>query len=130
MNREVVLEVGREEAVARLLEEKAPKTCDLIWKNLPLEGPAIHAKIAGPEFWFMVPLFQDEIENPAKEQEAGNICFWSIRQTIPIFYERVSGIGLVNLWAKITENLEGIRREGRKIWIKQGLRVRINKRKD
>jgi len=119
--------VGKEKAIACLLENEAPKTCNLIWNSLPLEGPAIHAKIAGPEFWFMVPLFQDELENPTKEQDAGNVCFWNTRQTIPIFYGKTKGIGLVTLWAKITENLEGIKREGRKIWIKEGIWVRIEK---
>ena len=75
----------------------------------------------------MVPLFQDVMENPTKEQEPGNLCFWSIRQTIPIFYEKVQGLGPITLWAKITENLEGVKREGRKIWMKEGVKIRMKK---
>jgi len=128
MPREIVIELGSEKAVARLLDDKAPKTCDLIWNNLPLESQAFHAKIAGTEIFFMVPLFQDEQENTTVEQEAGNICFWSTRQMIPIFYDKVPGLGPTTVWAKITENLKGIQREGRKIWMREGVKVRISRR--
>lgn len=44
-------------AVAVLLDEKAPKTCDMIWKLLesPVENHGIHAKWTGAEISFGIP---------------------------------------------------------------------------
>ena len=44
-------------AIAVLLDEKAPKTCNMIWKLLesPIENYGIHAKWTGAEISFGVP---------------------------------------------------------------------------
>jgi hypothetical protein len=44
-------------AVAELLETAAPKTCEAVWKALPLEGPAFHAKRAHNEVYTLVAPF-------------------------------------------------------------------------
>ena len=44
-------------AIAVLLDDKAPKTCDMIWKLLesPVENHGIHAKWTGAEISFGIP---------------------------------------------------------------------------
>jgi hypothetical protein len=44
-------------AVAELLDGDAPKTCEAVWKALPLEGPAFHAKRAHNEVYMLVSAF-------------------------------------------------------------------------
>jgi hypothetical protein len=39
-------------AVCELLEEKAPKTCEVIWKSLPIESNVLNAKCSGNEAYF------------------------------------------------------------------------------
>lgn len=41
--------------VARLLDDRAPKTCDLVWNNLPASGALWHAKYASNEVYCLLP---------------------------------------------------------------------------
>jgi len=127
MGRKIELQVGGQVAVAELMEDKASKTCEVVWEALPIRGNLIHAKIAGTEFFFKIPVFI-ELENPTKEQEAGNIAYWDAGQSICIFYDRIAGVGHVNTFARITENLSGIQEEGRKGWKKQGAPVELRRK--
>jgi hypothetical protein len=43
-----------ESAVAELLDEEAPQTCDLVWSMLPLEAKAIHGMYSGAEVFTMI----------------------------------------------------------------------------
>jgi hypothetical protein len=54
---EVVLEERSVRAVAQLLEEDAPKTCQAVWDSLPLSGPTYHAKWANNEVYILTPPF-------------------------------------------------------------------------
>ena len=47
MARYLVFEIERIVARACLLEEAAPVTCQTIWEQLPLSGPAGHAMLSG-----------------------------------------------------------------------------------
>lgn len=44
-------------AVADLLEDRAPRTCELIRQRLPLEGRLIHGMYSGPELFVMLDGF-------------------------------------------------------------------------
>jgi hypothetical protein len=44
-------------AVADLLEDRAPRTCDLIWRRLPLEGRLVHGMYSGPELFILLEGF-------------------------------------------------------------------------
>ena len=124
MTKVLNIRVGDEVAKMVLLEDKAPETCKKILTSLPLKGNLIHAKIAGREFFFKAPFFCDP-ENQVKAQDAGNIGYYDGANSICIFYGAEPGIGAVNLFAKITENLEGIRKEGEKGWRKQGAEIEV-----
>jgi hypothetical protein len=44
-------------AVADLLEDRAPRTCELIWERLPLEGRLVHGMYSGPELFIVLDGF-------------------------------------------------------------------------
>jgi hypothetical protein len=44
-------------AVADLLEDRAPRTCELIWERLPLEGRLVHGMYSGPELFIILEGF-------------------------------------------------------------------------
>jgi Protein of unknown function (DUF3830) len=41
-------------AVAELLDERAPRTCELVWARLPLESRLVHGMYSGPELFIML----------------------------------------------------------------------------
>jgi hypothetical protein len=62
---EIVLERKNVRAVAELMEEEAPLTCQAVWDALPLSGPAFHAKWANNEVYILTPPFAQE--EPGRE---------------------------------------------------------------
>ena len=54
---EVVLEGRGVRAVADLLDDEAPKTCQAVWDALPQSGPTYHAKWANNEVYILTPPF-------------------------------------------------------------------------
>jgi hypothetical protein len=124
MPKELKMRVADAVAKIVLLEDEAPETCKKVMASLPLKGNLIHAKIAGREFFFKAPFFCDP-ENQVQAHQAGNIGFYDGANSICVFYEAEPGIGTVNLFAKISENLSGIQKEGEKGWKKQGAIIEI-----
>jgi hypothetical protein len=61
---EISLEKRDVHCVARLLDEKAPRTCEAVWNALPLGGQAYHAKYARNEIYALVPSFADPEPGP------------------------------------------------------------------
>ena len=118
------IKIGGEIVKAELQEKEAPQTCRIIKEFAPLEGKLTHAKICDHEVYFQVPFFIDEKENP-KIPKVGDIGFWNVRQTICIWYDNMQPLGPTNLFARITDNLEGFQREAQKVWLKQGTRIRF-----
>jgi len=119
-------------AIAELLEDKAPKTCEMVWNALeePLEGKVIHAMWTGRELSFTPPAGrfpEDAWKLPPENQTAFPIpgdLIWNgyapyqwqgaPHQVLDlgIFYGRDSRILLPvgwragNLFGTIVENLE------------------------
>lgn len=64
-------------AVADLLEDRAPKTCELIWERLPLEGRLIHGMYSGPELFIILDGFPGVVaENQVNRPLPGDIGYW------------------------------------------------------
>jgi uncharacterized protein DUF3830 len=57
--RKILFELGGTKAVAEMLDDVVPKTCDAVWKILPVEGMSIHANWASREI--MLHLAGDKI---------------------------------------------------------------------
>lgn len=117
------------QAVGKMLDETAPKTCDVIWENLPLEGDVYHSKRSGSDFYILPPAVNPNpgMENATKTPIAGDLTYAHVPaysvSALPrelseanpdgmgdvcVWYQRDNyhpGEGL-NLFARIIENLE------------------------
>jgi hypothetical protein len=123
--RKIAIDLGKERAIAVLLDKDAPKTCNLIWSYLPWEADVHHARICKNELIFMMPAII-EMENPVFPVP-GDIGYWTTRQCVNIWYDEMEPLGKTNLFAKIVENLEGLKKEGMKIFKKPGSKIKISR---
>jgi Protein of unknown function (DUF3830) len=79
MARSIVLRIPEENVgvVADLLDEAAPRTCDLIWERLPVEGRLIHGMYSGPELFIVLPDFPAVgDENMVQRALPGDVGYW------------------------------------------------------
>ena len=115
-------------AIAELLVSDAPKTCQSIWEVLPLEGVLNHGIWSGPEAYLMIdPSIRIAPENQTVQTEAGEIGYYTVDggrivdwpddlSELAFFYGRgarprmPTGPVAVNLFARVTENLEAFAR--------------------
>jgi len=102
MSKRIVLEFERGGKVtATMLEEKSPRTCDIIYGSLPVEGKLRHAMWAGEEVFFdEFPISQEmPLENATNNVQPGSIttaasswvrdgqpCFQKGQTAFAIFY--------------------------------------------
>jgi len=113
------------EVYAELRDDLNPKTCEAIWKSLPLEGIA---RRWGDEVYFDVGL-NIELENPLQEVEIGDAAFWPPGRAICIFFgltpvsrgNKPRAYSPVNVFARIIGDPKIFRR------VEDGERVRIEK---
>ncbi|WP_344280585.1 DUF3830 family protein [Actinomadura napierensis] len=76
----IALEKRGVSCVAELLEKDAPRTCEAVWRALPLGGDAYHAKYARNEVYTMVERFAGEeagLENPTVTPIPGDVVYFS-----------------------------------------------------
>ena len=79
MGRSIVLRIPEENVsvAADLLEEAAPRTCELIWERLPVEGRLIHGMYSGPELFIVLPGFPGvPAENQVQRALPGDVGYW------------------------------------------------------
>jgi hypothetical protein len=108
---------GLGEAEGEFIRHLAPKTVELIVRNLPLEGRAALWK---EEVYFEVPIKMGE-EKAKRIVEKGTIAFWPMGSAICIFYGESQPYSPVNVLGRITKNLEIFGK------VKSGTVVRIEK---
>jgi hypothetical protein len=126
-------------AVAELLDDKAPKTCELVWNMLPISGYFHHAIYSGPELAMVLPdYFEYEPEHATSTFLPWEIGFVSLRSQdyidvdqdfseILFIYDRggrpsmVDGPVKANLFARFVSGQDALyalcyrmRREGQK----------------
>ncbi|RLG43597.1 MAG: hypothetical protein DRN92_09210 [Thermoproteota archaeon] len=93
------------QVIAELKDELNPKTCEKIWKALPLEG---NANLWGDEIYFSVGL-EIELENAKQDVEVGDIAYWPPGKAVCIFFgptpvssgEKPRAYSPVNVFAKV-----------------------------
>ena len=76
---EVVLPTRGVVAVARLLDDEAPRTSSAVWDALPLGGDVFHAKYARNELYTFVPPFAPApigLENPTITPIPGDLVYF------------------------------------------------------
>jgi hypothetical protein len=85
MTKRAELKIGNRSAVIELFEDQAPQAVVKIWNLLPIDVPLFHAKFAGDELIFMVPLVL-ESEFFKEKIESGDVLYYPIQQTICLFF--------------------------------------------
>jgi hypothetical protein len=76
---QITLEKRGVSCVAKLLDEDAPQTCDIVWGALPVTGDVYHAKYASNEIYTLVPPIRGDApgaENPTIVPAAGDVCYF------------------------------------------------------
>ena len=136
MSRKITITLGKAKATAELLDEEAPKTCDLVWNMSPIEGKTGHTIESGKEvFMNLDRKIKLILENQTIHEIPGDVVIY-IKPTIPpptdpprpvisFIYERdaqirsLHGPVPVNLFARIVYGLKELgdeavrmRREG------------------
>jgi Protein of unknown function (DUF3830) len=69
---------------AKLLDDRAPLTCDAVWNALPLGGDVYHAKYARNEIYTLLPTFapvEPPLENPTITPIPGDLCYFTFSDT-------------------------------------------------
>ncbi|MFS8201773.1 DUF3830 family protein [Streptomyces sp. CWNU-52B] len=69
---------------AKLLDDRAPITCEAVWNALPLGGDVYHAKYARNEIYTLLPAFapaEPPLENPTVTPIPGDLCYFSFSGT-------------------------------------------------
>ena len=101
-------------AKAVLLEDKAPKICNLLWNILPIEGFFHHAYYSGPEVAMILPEFHDvKLEKATSVLLPWEIAFTSLRaddyidveqdfSEILFFYDRNTGPRMLDGLTRVT----------------------------
>jgi hypothetical protein len=140
---EIVLEQRGIRAVAEMLDDEAPKTCEAVWNALPQSGPVWHAKFANNEIFILTAPFAPE--EPGRENGTvfpipGDLLYFFIPPGSPVpaeVREQAAASGLVdlalfygrnnylhgpeghmpgNLFATITEGLKEMAAACQEIW--------------
>ncbi|MEB8337763.1 DUF3830 family protein [Streptomyces endophyticus] len=71
-------------ATAKLLDDRAPITCEAIWNALPLGSDVYHAKYARNEIYTLVQAFAPQeppLENPTITPIPGDLCYFTFSNT-------------------------------------------------
>ena len=108
------------EVEAGLLERERPKTCEAIWRALPLEG---EIEIWKEEVYSEIPV-KIPPENPTPKTTAGDVSYWPEGPGFCIFFGRSQPISPVNTFAKIKSGVENFRKvkTGDKITVRRATR--------
>ncbi|HEU0103468.1 MAG TPA: DUF3830 family protein [Mycobacteriales bacterium] len=64
---------------ARLLDDRAPRTCQAIWDSLPFEGDCAHSRYARHQIYTLVPgRFEPPPENTTITPFTGDLVYWPV----------------------------------------------------
>ena len=80
---EVSLDKRGVSCTAKLLDDRAPITCEAVWNALPLGGDVYHAKYARNEIYALFPPFAPEeppLENPTITPIPGDLCYFTFTE--------------------------------------------------
>jgi len=151
---EIVLKKRNVRCVARLLDEEAPKTCEVVWRALPQEGDVFHAKYANNELYTLVPSFAEAepgLENHTLFPIPGDLLYFYLRPGVrlpreareladaglgvvdlAVFYDRnnflfspTEGPFPGNVFATIVKNLGAMTRAGNSVWREGAVEERL-----
>lgn len=118
------------EFIATLIEDKAPKTCEAIWRALPLEGDVLHSKWSGRGIFIGTHL-GDRLprENQSSILSSGYVGYWREwfneekgEEVIEVYYgpsvvRDDRGVTQLNMFALIEKDLKELADVGMRIWM-------------
>jgi len=118
--------------LATMLEDQAPKTCKAVLDLLPVEGEVFHATWSGDMLFLKcreIPA-KLEPENQTIYPSRGDVALNSSLKEIQIVYGQAQlrarfGPAPDNLFARITENLDGLQEVGKRIHREGAKRISI-----
>ncbi|MEU2584709.1 DUF3830 family protein [Streptomyces avermitilis] len=142
---EVALDKRGVRCTARLLDDRAPLTCQAVWDALPLGSDVYHAKYARNEIYALFPPFaaqEPPLENPTVTPVPGDLCYFTFsgaelgtkaygygkaqQETVvdlALFYERnnllLNGdVGWVPgiVWGQVVEGLDAMAQACNDLW--------------
>ncbi|TGA90699.1 DUF3830 family protein [Streptomyces sp. MZ04] len=142
---EVSLDKRDVRCTAKLLDDRAPVTCQAVWDALPLGSDVYHAKYARNEIYALFPAFaaqEPPLENPTITPIPGDLCYFTFSGTelgtksygygteqrgtvvdLALFYERnnllINGdVGWVPgiVWGQIVEGLDRMAEACNDLW--------------
>jgi hypothetical protein len=131
----IVVKIGGQHFVARLLEAEAPKTCAAFLSRLPIEGKVIHARWSGESVWFPMDSVGIEVptENQTSHPSRGDLLYYPggisekellIPYGSAIFSSKVGQLQ-GNHFAVITEGLKKLPEMGQKVLWEGAQKIRI-----
>ncbi len=108
---------GLGEAEGELVRHLAPRTIDMVIRQLPMEG---RAAIWKEEVYFETPVKMGE-EKAKGSVEKGTIAFWPMGSALCIFYGETQPYSPVNVLGTVTKNLDlfGSVKSGTKIRVER-----------
>jgi len=128
LSKKIEIIVGEEKGIVELFEDKAPKITEAVWNALPLEGIVNHANFSGEEMSIPAPELTRVKENTGYETQPGDLGYVSGRgNAIIIYYGVLSVISPGSVFGRVTGNLKGIQKEGRRIWKERGKKMVLRK---
>ncbi|MCM3701931.1 cyclophilin-like fold protein [Paenibacillus macerans] len=114
--------IDEERIVVELYVDKAPKICNMIMDNLPVEGIIQHAKLNGQLIFATIP-FSCEFENkvPGGALTTGDVAFYNPRNQLCFLYGQGTDEPLpISHIGRIVEGMDRLEIVGMKNWLKQG----------
>jgi hypothetical protein len=128
LSKKIEIIIGEEKGIAELFEDKSPKFVEALWNALPLEGIVSHANFSGEEMSIATPELTRIKENIVHKTCPGDLGYGAgTGSGIIVYYGSLSVTKPGSVFGRITNNLEGIQKEGRRVWKERGKKMVIRK---
>jgi hypothetical protein len=117
MVRKIIIACRGFQVYAEMLERERPKTCEAIWRALPLEA---ELEIWKEEVYFEIPV-KIPPENPTPKTAMGDVSYWPEGPGFCIFFGKSQPVSPVNTFARIGSDVEKFRnaRTGDRITVRR-----------
>ena len=129
MARRIRIEMGGEVGYATFYEDESPATCKAVWEALPIAYPhVLHARFSGEEAFFPLDAqLTAKLENQLFNTKPGDIGYYVQGPSICIYYGELVVRTPGSVFARITENWEGLYRVCKRTWKDHNIAVKITR---
>jgi hypothetical protein len=113
MSMELEIEIQKKGKLKAILDNRNPKTAQVFYENLPMEG---EAQLWQEEIFFPIPLKED-YENPSPSSDKGDISYWPPGKAFCIFFGDSQPASDVNHIGLVVEGLEIMKKVEEGDWV-------------